>query len=159
MTDTEPRTAPTAAAGQPPSGDIFNDPVFLKHLKTAVVVMAVILILGFIAIIARIFQLSSRVPPQPPAAVAIAVPTGLGATGPAATAQGATASAGGAADRALVAQARLALPAGASVRSLSLSGHRLAVHYEAPAGGGIAVVDLETGRTVSRIEFTAASGP
>jgi hypothetical protein len=45
----------------------------------------------------------------------------------------------------------LELPPGAHVRALSLSGDRLAVHYDAPAGGGIAVVDIASGRTVARI--------
>ena len=47
-----------------------------------------------------------------------------------------------------------AAPAGATVRNLSLSGNRLAVHYDAPSGGGIAIVDLATGRTVQRIELS-----
>jgi hypothetical protein len=48
---------------------------------------------------------------------------------------------------------RLALPDGAQVRSMSLSGDRLAVHFDAPGGGGIAIVDLASGQAVSRIEL------
>lgn len=47
--------------------------------------------------------------------------------------------------------ARLALPAGAVVRSISLSGDRLAVHYEAPAGAGIVIVDVASGHTIGRL--------
>lgn len=46
----------------------------------------------------------------------------------------------------------LDLPAGAVVRSVSLDGDRLAVHYEAPGGTGIAVVDLVTGAVLRRVE-------
>ncbi len=45
----------------------------------------------------------------------------------------------------------LELPAGAQIRSISLSGNRLAVHYEADGGAGIAVFDLQTGRMVTNV--------
>jgi hypothetical protein len=48
-------------------------------------------------------------------------------------------------------QAQLDLPAGAQVRGMSMSGERLAVHYEAPSGAGIAILDLVTGRSVTHI--------
>ncbi len=41
-----------------------------------------------------------------------------------------------------LAPAALALPAGASVRHIAVSGTRLAVHFEGPAGSGIRIVDL-----------------
>ena len=49
------------------------------------------------------------------------------------------------------ASGRLEIPAGAVVKSLSLDGDRLAVHYEAPGGAGIAIFDLTTG-AVQRLE-------
>lgn len=61
-----------------------------------------------------------------------------------------------------VAPGQLALPAGASVKSIALNGDRLAVHYEGPAGVGIAVFDLASGgveRTVDVVTGTAASKP
>lgn len=135
--DRAPSTSDAKPAG---GGDIFNDPVFLRNMKIAVVVMAVILILGFIAIIARIFYLSSRTPAQPPKAAVTMQP----ATDPRVL------------DAVKLAErVRLDLPAGASIRSVALSGTRLAVHYDAPTGGGIAIVDLETGRPLSRIEIGA----
>lgn len=48
---------------------------------------------------------------------------------------------------------RLDLPAGAVVKSISLSGDRLAVHYEAPNGAGIAVMDLATGAVTRRVSI------
>jgi hypothetical protein len=144
MSDTRQTPAETPAAA--PGGDIFSDPVFLRNLKIAVVVMALILILGFVAIIARIIYLSSRAPAQParPAmADAPAMSEQRATNGPAAG---------------LVAKGRLDLPQDAAVRALSLSGNRLAVQYDAPAGPGIAILDLESGRTLSRIEI-GAEGP
>ncbi len=49
----------------------------------------------------------------------------------------------------------LAIPAGASVKSLSLDGGRLAVHYGVGAAQTIAVIDLGSGRVISRVEITA----
>jgi hypothetical protein len=51
-------------------------------------------------------------------------------------------------------EARLTLPSGAIVRQTTLSGDRVAVHYDSPAGGGIVILDLTTGRTLNRIELS-----
>ncbi len=137
---TDERAVPTSDAKPTGGGDIFNDPVFLRNMKIAVVVMAVILILGFIAIIARIFYLSSRTPAQPPKATVTMQPS----------------SEPRALDLVKLAErGRLDLPAGATVRSMAFSGARLAVQYDAPSGGGIAILDLETGRAISRIAIGA----
>jgi hypothetical protein len=48
---------------------------------------------------------------------------------------------------------RLDLPAGAVVKSMSVGGDRLAVHYDAPGGGGIAVLDLATGTVLRRVDI------
>jgi hypothetical protein len=96
----------------------------LKMLKVAVIIMGIILVLGFATVIARIVYLVNR--------------GGETVTTVSAPAQQA---------------ARLALPAGASVRNISLNGHRLSVHYEGPGGSGIVILDLETGKPVSRIEI------
>lgn len=50
---------------------------------------------------------------------------------------------------------RLALPAGAIVKTVSASDDRLAVHYEGPDGAGIAVVDLASGVVVRRLEIVS----
>ncbi len=46
----------------------------------------------------------------------------------------------------------LELPMGAKVVSVSISGNRLAVHHESPAGTGIAVIDLDTGRRIADVK-------
>lgn len=48
------------------------------------------------------------------------------------------------------------LPLGAKVVSVSVSGNRLAVHHESPAGTGIAIIDLDTGRRVADVKPLAA---
>jgi hypothetical protein len=53
----------------------------------------------------------------------------------------------------------LSLPTGAVVKSVSLSGDRLAVHYEAAGEAGIAIVDVATGAEVRRIEIEPAGPP
>ncbi len=53
----------------------------------------------------------------------------------------------------------LALPPGAAVRSLALSGPRLAVHYTAPEGDGVAILDVETGRVAARIRVAPGNKP
>lgn len=103
----------------------------LRALRFAVIGMGVVLIIGFMVILGRIFYLASR-------------PGALSST-PAAIA--------------LAAEPALDLPAGANVKSLSLSGNRLAVQYVSPAGDGIAIVDLETGRTLSRVKISTGARP
>ncbi len=48
---------------------------------------------------------------------------------------------------------RLDLPAGAVVKSMSVGVDRLAVHYDAPGGGGIAILDLATGTVLRRVDI------
>jgi hypothetical protein len=96
----------------------------VRALKIAVVVMGVLIVLGLFTVIARIIYLASRPGRQVQAA-----------------------------SQAVKAEQRLALPPGAVVRQTSLSGDRLAVHYEAPSGAGIVVLDLASGHVVSRIEL------
>lgn len=97
----------------------------VRALKLAVVVMGIMMVVGVLVVIGRIVYLANQRGAQ-----------GTTATGSAR----------------LAASARLALPAGASVRQISLSGDRLAVHYEAPGGTGIAVVDLASGAVLSRVD-------
>lgn len=46
----------------------------------------------------------------------------------------------------------LELPKGARVVSTSISGNRLAVHYEGPSGTGITVIDLDTGKRIANVK-------
>ena len=99
----------------------------LRLLKIAVIAMGVVLVLGFVAVIARIVYLVGR--------------------------SGETATTTATVSQPIRDAARLALPAGATIRNLSLSGGRLAVHYEGPRGSGIIILDLATGTPASRIEI------
>lgn len=47
----------------------------------------------------------------------------------------------------------VALPPGAVIRQTSVSGDRMTVHYESPQQAGVIIVNLTTGRIVSRIGF------
>jgi hypothetical protein len=98
-------------------------------LKNAIMAMGIVLVVGSAVLMARIVYLATGSSNQTP-------------RGPA-----------------LVADPSLALPPGAVVRSMALSAHRLAVHYDGPQAGGIAILDLTTGEIISRIRLeTKASG-
>ncbi len=96
----------------------------LRFLKYSVITMGVMLFVGFLIIIGRIIYLIANAPPTPPPEAAVGT---------------------------LVRDARLPLPAGAAVRHVSLSGNRLAVHYDTPAESAIVVLDLATGAVVSKV--------
>jgi hypothetical protein len=96
-----------------------------RNLKIIVVVLAVLLAVGLAAIVARIFYVASRPAAQP----------SVTSTAPAT----------------LRPELSMQLPAGAEVRSISLSGDRLAVHYSAAGAEGIAVLDLQTGQPVASV--------
>lgn len=93
-----------------------------RGLKILVAVLGVLIIAGVVTIVARVVYLANKSSTQ---AAATRSP--------------------------LAAQQELALPAGAVIRSTSLSGSRLLVHYEAPSGAGLAILDLDTGKVVSRV--------
>jgi hypothetical protein len=125
MTETAPvdGRSPEEAA-PPPAAAARRDTGLVRALKVLVIVLGVLLILGFFTIIARLVYLAAR---SSPPASAPAAGTGVKAT--------------------------LELPAGANVRAIALSGDRLAVHYDAPSGAAIAVLDTASGRTLARIEL------
>jgi len=93
-----------------------------RILKTVVIALAVVLFAGLAAIVLRVIYLASPSATQP------AAPT-----------------------LAIRPEQSLQLPPGAEVRSISLSGSRIAVYYQAGADAGIAVFDLQTGRLVTDI--------
>ena len=95
----------------------------IRMLRMAVIGMGVIIVVALVAIAARVFYLVSGRPSQAAAT---------------------TATAG---------DARLALPAGAVIRNIAVAGDRLAVHYDAPGGAGIAVLDLASGRPAGRVSI------
>lgn len=97
----------------------------VRALRIAVIVMGVLLVMGLVAVIGRIVYLMARPAGQISAATGTPAPE-IGAK----------------------------LPAGAQIRSIAIHGDRLAIHYETAAGSGIAVVDLASGRTLSRVQLT-----
>ena len=131
MTSDTGRPAPREA--QPAAGE--QNPALVRALKIAVAGMGILILAGLAAVVWRIVHLSSS-PKPAPLAPALSQP---------AAAPGAAAE--------LTPELMLELPQGAAVRSVTLSANRLAVHYEAPGGSGIAILDLETGRTLTRIRL------
>jgi hypothetical protein len=103
-----------------------------RVLKFIVVTLAILLVAGLLATVARVIYLASAPVAQPATAAPTPAPT-----------------------PAIRPEQSLALPAGAQVRSVSLSGNRLAVHYEVGSTSGIAVLDLQTGRTVTNVAIEA----
>lgn len=117
-----------------------------RSLKIVVAVLGLLILVGLGAVIARMVSLAS----------------GDKATATASSGQSALEETAGLADTGipetegqlrLAAEQSLELPTGATVRSVSLSGGRLAVHYDAPDGAGIAIQDLKTGKTLSRVRL------
>jgi hypothetical protein len=94
-----------------------------RILKLVVAVLGLLIFAGLAAIVWRVIYLASPSPTQPAASPSLAIRP----------------------------EQSLVLPAGAEVRSISLSGNRLAVHYEAGGGTGIAILDLQTGRMVTDV--------
>lgn len=99
-------------------------PAGVRALKIAIVVMGVMIVLGLVAVVARIIYLAGQSPSQ--ATVSVVPAAGL-------------------------AEARIALPAGAVVRHLAIDGPRVAVHYETTSGPGLAVFDWSTGKPLARL--------
>lgn len=132
---TEPTQAPASASGEDSAR-----PGKERVLVFIVVFLGLLIVAGLTAVILRIIYLSSTGPAQrtiaeePAAAAAVALPGEDAAS-------------------------RLTLPAGAVVKSVSVGGDRLAVHYEAPSGTGIAVLDLASGAVVRRVEVTPGELP
>ena len=98
-----------------------------RNLKFIVAALALLILAGLAAIVGRIIYLASSASTQPAAPSLALQPEQI-----------------------------LALPRGATVRSVSLSGDRLAVHYEAGGDDGIAILDLQTGRTVTSVGIKRA---
>ncbi len=95
-----------------------------RALRFAVIAMGVLIVAGLIALIGRIIYIVARPSTQ------IASQSQSASIAP---------------------EVRAALPAGAVVRTIALQGDRLAIHYDEPAGSGIAIVDLAAGRVLSRV--------
>lgn len=122
-------TAPNAspAASAQSADDLLREQRTQRNLKIVIAVMTGLLLLGLGAVIVRMAGFASGA--KAPAPTAIATPGG---------------------------EIALELPKGAKVVSVSLNGSRLAVHHESPAGTGITVIDVETGRRIADVKTLEA---
>jgi len=121
MHATDDNDAVSAAAAAPAPNSA--EARLQRTMKIVVVALGVLLFAGLATVAGRIIYLASIKSTQPPPAPRPAVPP----------------------------EAMLRLPPGAQVRSISLSGDRLAVHYEAAGLEGIAIYDLAAGRALTDI--------
>ncbi len=109
-------------------GTVFT-PRQVRILKFAVIVMGVLLVGGFVFVLAAIIYQASRPAQDASATAAQAVPGQGGLS------------------------IDLPVPTGAAVSAMSLDGNRLAVHLNGPAGPEIAVIDLATGKVVAHVRL------
>jgi hypothetical protein len=105
----------------------------VRMLKIAVVVMGVLLVAGFLLIIATIAFQASQMGVEDevaPAAEQASRPAG---------------------DRARPESFDVTIPEGAEVTDMAVDGNRLMLHLKTAEGGDVLVIDLESGKVVSRI--------
>jgi hypothetical protein len=108
----------------PLPGTVFT-PRQVRALKIAVIVMGLLLVGGFAFVLAAIVYQASRGGQDGRNASAIATSV----------------------------ETELAIPKDATITALSLEGDRLALHFKSEVGAEIAVVDLKTGKVISRIRL------
>ena len=104
-----------------------------RLLVFVVVLLGLLIVAGLVAVIGRVLYLSSRSPAQPAV-------SDSGSETPAQS-------------KRAIAEVPLPLPPGAVVKSTSLFGNRLAVHYEGPEGSAIVIVDLESKAVIARVQI------
>ena len=107
---------------QPSATDLMREQRLQRNLKIVVAALAALIIVGLGAVMVRVLGLAS----------------GSGEKGKSQVITTVVASPQGT----LV----LEIPQGSKIVSVSLSGNKLAVHHDGPAGAGIAILDLETGQ-------------
>jgi hypothetical protein len=98
-----------------------------------VVILGLLIVAGLVAVIGRVLYLSSQ-------------------SGASPETSDARTSGSGDIQRA-VTDIPVPLPPGAQVKSTSLSGNRLAVHYEGPEGAAIVIVDLGSKSIIARVKI------
>ncbi|MGD9829973.1 MAG: DUF6476 family protein [Hyphomicrobiaceae bacterium] len=106
-----------------PASNAGLTPSQARTIRTAFIAMTLSLMLGLAIVIGSIFYIASREDSGGPPAPGIAEP------------------------------AQLSLPSGAEVKSMALTGNRLAVHFVAPSGAGIVILDIASGREVRRVKL------
>lgn len=112
----------------PLPGTVFT-PRQVRALKIAVIVMGILLVGGFGLVMATIVYQASKLGDKK-----VSAPAAAPETAPAAA---------------------LSLPQGATVSSMALDGDRLALHLQTSTGPEIAVIDVVTGKVLSRIKLEA----
>ena len=112
----------------PLPGTVFT-PRQVRVLKIVVIVMGVLLVGGFAFVMAAIVYQASKLGPKTAAAPAPAALPGL--------------------------SAELLIPQDANITSMALDGDRLALHLNSSTGSEIAVIDVTTGKVLSRIKLKA----
>ena len=121
-----------AVTGEPDNtplpGTVFT-PRQVRVLKIVVIVMGVLLVGGFAFVMAAIVYQASHLGKGKASKAAPAAVPGS--------------------------EMSLAIPPGATVTSLSLDGDRLALYLNSSAGPEIAVIDITTGKVLSRIKLKA----
>jgi hypothetical protein len=109
------------------------NPKVQRALVFVVVILGLLIVAGLVAVIGRVLYLSSRSAANPEAS--------------------GSRTAGSGETQRLIADVPLPLPPGAQVKSTSLSGNRLAVHYEGPDGAAIVIVDLDSKSIIARVKI------
>lgn len=123
MTDADSKTSGSAS---PSDADLMREQRIQRNLKILVIGMGVLILLGLGAVAVRVLQFSKPSGGETSlSAISAASPAG---------------------------EIGMELPKGARVVSVSLSGDRLAVHHESPAGTGITIIDLATGRRIADVK-------
>ena len=108
-------------------GTVFT-PRQVRILKIVVIAMGVLLVAGFVLVIAVIVYQASSIGESVAPAQSVARPAYPAPSGPG-----------------------LIVPEGMSVSNMALDGNRLAVHLSGPNGSEIRIIDLGTGKVVQRI--------
>lgn len=111
----------------PAAGALLTD-AQVKRLKVAIAVMTAVLVIGIVTLIGRVIYLAQN-KAEPPRSPALAAPVSL------------------------TAEARLALPRLAQVKTISVSGTWLIVHHVSPTGDGVSILDLASGKALSHIRI------
>ena len=102
-------------------------PAGVKALKFAVVAMGVLIVIGLIVVVGRVIYLASASRAAKPQ------PT-----------------------TSIVERAKLILPRATAAKSIAVNGDRLTVHYSGSDRAGIVIMDLRSGRVLSRITLEAS---
>ena len=109
----------------PLPGTVFT-PRQVRALKIAVIVMGILLVGGFAFVLAAIVYQASKGAQDRVAAEAM--PAGV--------------------------ETELAIPKDATINSLALDGDRLALHLSSASGPEVVVLDLKSGKVISRVRLT-----